>query len=338
MSTLAATERVKSPNTIANLVARAQLASGESSLEMLGHTFALGVELDEDDFRALLQDMALLSNECRQRAAKLKGHKGAVVSTLAWESLRQLVDAKIIYANMLRWVWRQRKPRRNGHTKTESPGSFGTPSRNHDTRENVGQAIKEEGEGDIEPHPFPVKHGSVCQSQAPSSRQESNSSSNDSDGLDAAHRKGSNPLTAVSEDAELSSFAIHPRYRSSATSIPTPGRRSAWLPSPTDMSSLYSSRNQSIASHEGSHEGLPVLYRTQRISSTGSLILPNGISAWNRNPPSCPSRPTMSFRLFIRQILSSLRGYYLRPASNITEWVLISSLTPTSPPPSPSQE
>lgn len=206
MSTLAATERVKSPNTIANLVARAQLASGESSLEMLGHTFALGVELDEDDFRALLQDMALLSNECRQRAAKLKGHKGAVVSTLAWESLRQLVDAKIIYANMLRWVWRQRKPRRNGHTKTESPGSFGMPSRNHDTRENVGQAIKEEGEGDIEPHPFPVKRGSVSQSQAPSSRRLSNSSSNDSDGLDAAHRKGSNPLTAVSEDAELSSF------------------------------------------------------------------------------------------------------------------------------------
>lgn len=83
MSTLAATERVKSPNSIANLVARVQLASGESSLERLIHTFALGVELDEEDFRTLLQDMALLSDECRQRAAKLKGRKGAVASTLA---------------------------------------------------------------------------------------------------------------------------------------------------------------------------------------------------------------------------------------------------------------
>ncbi|AFR97623.1 hypothetical protein C343_05770 [Cryptococcus neoformans C23] len=75
--------------TIANLVARVQLASGEPSLERLRRTFALGVELDEDDFRALLQDMALLSDECRHWAAKLKGHKGAVVSTSAWESIKQ---------------------------------------------------------------------------------------------------------------------------------------------------------------------------------------------------------------------------------------------------------
>lgn len=47
------------------------------------------MELDEDDFRALLQDMALLSDECRHWAAKLKGHKGAVESTSAWESIKQ---------------------------------------------------------------------------------------------------------------------------------------------------------------------------------------------------------------------------------------------------------
>ncbi|KAL0256017.1 hypothetical protein I308_100829 [Cryptococcus tetragattii IND107] len=267
-------DRIRAMRNIANLVARVQLASGESSLERLRHTFALGVELDEEDFRVLLQDMALLSDECRQRAAKLKGRKGSVASTLAWESLKQLDDAKTIYANMLRWVWRKRKPRRKGHTRNESPASFGLHSRNHGTRENVDQTIKEEGEGE----------NSI-------SRRESNSLSNGSDGLDAAHRKGSSALTAVSEGVELS-FAIRPPYRSSVTSIPTPGRRSSWLPSPTDMaavrarrkSSLASPRSQSFASHDGGHEGLPALHHPRRISSTGSLTLPNGISAWNRKP------------------------------------------------------
>lgn len=194
---------------------------------------------------------------------------------------------------MLRWVWRKRKPRRKGHTRNESPASFGVHSGNHDTRENVDQTIKEEGEGevDIKPAPIPVKRDSVSQSQNSTNRRESNSSSTGSDGFDAAHRKGSSALTAVSEGAELS-FAVRPPYRSSVTSIPTPGRRSSWLPSPTDMaalrarrkSSLASPRSQSFASHDGGHEGLPALHRPRRISSTGPLTLPDGISAWNRKP------------------------------------------------------
>lgn len=175
----------------------------------------------------------------------------------------------------------------------------------------MDQTIKEEDEGDIKPHPIPVKHDSISQNQTSSSRRESNSSSNGSGGIDAAHRKGPNPLTAVSEDAELSSFAIHPRYRSSATSTPTPDRRSSWLPLPTDIaafrarrrSSFASPRSQSVASHDGSHEGPPALHRARRISSTGSLILPNGIGAWKENLPSCPSRLTMSRRLFVHQTL-----------------------------------
>lgn len=71
MSTLAATERVKSPSSIFNLVARVQLGSGESSLERLRHIFVLGVELDEEDFRALLQDMALLSVGSGQRNSRV---------------------------------------------------------------------------------------------------------------------------------------------------------------------------------------------------------------------------------------------------------------------------
>lgn len=110
-------------------------------------------------------------------------------------------------------------------------------------------------------------------------------------GLDAAHRKGSSALTAVSEGAELS-FAVRPLYRSSVTSIPTAGRPSSWLPSPTDMaalrprpkSSLAFPRSQSFASHDGGHEGLPALHRGRRISSTGPLTLPDGINAWNRKP------------------------------------------------------
>lgn len=110
MATVAAAARVKSSSSSANLITRVQLASGRSSLERLRHTFLLGVELDEDDFRSLMSDMSILATESRERAAKLKGSKATAASTLAWEAVRQLGDARVLYASLLRLVWRKRRP------------------------------------------------------------------------------------------------------------------------------------------------------------------------------------------------------------------------------------
>ncbi len=87
MATVAAAARIRSSTSSANLITRVQLASGRSSLERLKHTFTLGLELDEDDFRSLMADMSMLATECRERAAKLKGSKSAAAATLAWEAI-----------------------------------------------------------------------------------------------------------------------------------------------------------------------------------------------------------------------------------------------------------
>lgn len=159
---------------------------------------------------------------------------------------------------------------------------------------------------DIKPAPIPVKRDSVSQSQNSTSRRESNSSSTGSDGFDAAHRKGSSALTAVSEGAELS-FAVRPPYRSSVTSIPTPSRRSSWLPSPTDMaalrarrkSSLASPRSQSFASHDGGHEGLPALHRPRRYPRPVPLLCRMVLVHGTENLRSCPSHLMMTQRLSV---------------------------------------
>ena len=110
MATVSASAKIKSSSSSANLITRVQLASGRSSLERLRHTFILGGDLDEDDFRSLTSEMTMLATECSQRAAKLKGTRKAAAATLGWEAVRQLGDAKLLYANLLRLVWRRRRP------------------------------------------------------------------------------------------------------------------------------------------------------------------------------------------------------------------------------------
>ena len=130
MATIAAAARVKGSTSSANLITRVQLASGKSSLERLRHTFVLDRDLDEDDFRSLLADMSILATECRERVVKLKGSKAAAASTLAHEAVKQFGDAQLMYASLLRLVWRKRRPRRKAGAAPATPtGAAGTGSR-----------------------------------------------------------------------------------------------------------------------------------------------------------------------------------------------------------------
>lgn len=111
MATLAAAAKVRPPTTSAALITRVQLASGRAAAERLRHMFLLGVPLEEDDFTTLIADMTLLVKETRERTSRLKGSKGAAAAAQAFEAVRQLGDTKVLYANLLRCVWRERRER-----------------------------------------------------------------------------------------------------------------------------------------------------------------------------------------------------------------------------------
>ncbi|WWD21428.1 hypothetical protein CI109_105913 [Kwoniella shandongensis] len=283
MATVAAAARVKSSTSSANLITRVQLASGRSSLERLRHTFALGIELDEDDFRALLEDMSMLATECRERAAKLKGHKAAAAATLAWEAIKQFGDAKTLYANLLRLVWRQRKPRRKSGQKNAGGHMRDASGRKHSTNSRHGSlegTIREEDEDEE----------AIAKAAATSGRRESASSTGS--GKQPDNRKGSG-LEAMPEGVEVSSFENHrSRFSRGSIAVPNTGRRGSWLPAPSEGSLSRARRRSSIApssvggSHGGSFDengGPPPVSRMRRLSSMGGpLTLPDGVSAWNR--------------------------------------------------------
>lgn len=222
MATMAAAAKVKSSTSSANLITRVQLASGRSSLERLRHTFVLGCDLDEDDFKSLMADMALLATECRERAVKLKGSKAAAASTLGWEATKQLGDAKILYASLLRLVWRKRRPKRRGLGSGDSHSP-------HTGARKVSQRAGS-AEMTIQEEPEPEEEG---KGEGEEGRRESNVSAARSSVSAGASRKGS-ALESVSEGTEVSRFNHHSRPSASSISISpralATGRRGSWLP------------------------------------------------------------------------------------------------------------
>ena len=295
MATVSAAARVKSSNASANLITRVQLASGISSLERLRHTFVLGTDLDEDDFRSLTADMTMLADECRARASKLKGSKGATAATLAWESIQQLGDAKVLYADLLRLVWRKRRPvskigngngsggSNAGSTGSRSNGSFG--SRKLSSRADSMEATIEEEDEDEKPEiktafrpPFKSYHsGSSAASEADEvtrslaalpllGKSDPHVDPHHAGPLSPSyHRKvssnssrKSSGLGGISENEEVSSFAPVPMASRISSQLAS-GRRGSWLPEQTPGP------------------------RTRRQSSMSSpLVGPDGVSAWSR--------------------------------------------------------
>ena len=264
MATVAAAAKVKSSSASANLITKVQLASGKSSLERLRHTFALGVNLDEDDFRSLLQDISLLANECRERALKRKGSKGATASTLAWEAVRQLGDAKVLYASLLRLVWRKRRTHRH------KGDVVGRGSRKLSSRtDSMGRAIKEEnedaeskkssvssrgsGSSDEQSKNLPVLHKDLHVPISPTDQRRFADVRRDS-GNKSGSRKGSG-LDAMPEEQAVAVFSPVSRK----FSINASPRRGSWLPDQTPST------------------------RGRRLSSmTSPLVGAEGVTAWSR--------------------------------------------------------
>lgn len=243
MATVAATARIAGSSTCANLMTKVQLASGRSSLERLRHTFVLGCELDEDDFKCLITDMQLLATECRERAVKLKGSKAAAASTLAWEATKMLGDARVSYASLLRLVWRNRRQSKKADTERKSS------KRNSETIPEEDENDEEGGEGKKN------KEGDRRRSSAHSHARSSLSA--------GASRKGS-VLDSVTEGAPVSHFHRASRVSSSGSPLSASfasARRGSWLPQNADGS----------------------FGRSRRLSSMSApLIQTDGTSAWNR--------------------------------------------------------
>lgn len=263
MATVGAAAKIKSSTSSANLITRVQLASNRSSLERLRHTFILGSELDEDDFRSLMSDMTILATECPERVSKLKGSKHAAASTLAWEAIKQLADARLLYASLLRLVWRKRKPARK---VSIAPGAAvdrnGQHGHAHHTDRKLSSrnasldptTIYEEAEEEDEEEDSPRPENNDDDEGSPAPLIISKIRSDSQHGSPATNAPFPRP-----EPARLGS---HGGGGAGASySIPATGRRGSWLPT-------------------GEHQSGA---RNRRLSSmTAPLVGPDGISAWNR--------------------------------------------------------
>lgn len=104
------------------------LMSCEASIARIQHLFALGGSVDEDEFKAVISDLEVLSDRERSRAKSMRGTKAAAASTAAFFTLKQLADTRYQYACLLRQIWRKRKtlPPNLRRTSTSSIGSSGS--------------------------------------------------------------------------------------------------------------------------------------------------------------------------------------------------------------------
>lgn len=104
------------------------LLSCEANIGRIEHLFALDGSIDEDDFKAVISDLEVLTDRERSRAKSMRGSKAAAASTAAFYSLKQLADTRYHYACLLRQIWRKRKalPANLRRTSTSSIGSSGS--------------------------------------------------------------------------------------------------------------------------------------------------------------------------------------------------------------------
>lgn len=310
MASLAASSKSKSKTSSSSLITRVQLASGKSSIERLRHTFLLGVELDDDDFKALISDIKVLATECREKAVKHKGSKGAAAATLAWEATKQLGDAKLTYANLMRMVWRRRKQGRRA--------SMAISERRKLSRASDGSAeptiLEEEEEGT--PRGLGINSGSFSSPRSSESKQHNlprktsqlldafNFRRGSGDHLETPTRKSIGSPSSVSGHLRKSSAPLPSRLdftdsrrqsgsddgskpstpRSALAMIPDDTVVSSFDARPSHSSSTYmpsARRGSWLPTHGESAQSTRT--RNRRLSSmSGPLEQADGVSAWSR--------------------------------------------------------
>jgi len=309
MASLAASNKSKTKTSSSSLITRVQLASGKSSIERLRHTFLLGVELDDDDFKALISDIKVLATECREKAVKHKGSKGAAAATLAWEATKQLGDAKLTYANLMRMVWRRRKQGRKA--------SMGISDRRKLSRASDGSAeptiLEEEEEGT--PRGLGIGQGSFSPRASEAGRHSIprktsqlldafNFRRGSGDHLDATPRKSLGSPSAVAGHLRKTSAPLPSRLdqsdsrrqsgseegskpstpRSALAIIPDDTAVSSYAARPSHSSSTYmpsARRGSWLPTHGESAQS--TRSRNRRLSSMSNpLVESDGVSAWSR--------------------------------------------------------
>ena len=309
MASLAASAKSKSKTSSSSLITRVQLASGKSSIERLRHTFLLGVELDDDDFKALISDIKVLATDCREKAVKHKGSKGAAAATLAWEATKQLGDAKLTYANLLRMVWRRRKQAQG------RKGSMGISDRRKLSRASDGSAeptiLEEEEEGTpkgLGIAQFSPRGSEAGRSSIPRKTSQLLDAFNfrrgSGDLLDATPRKSLGSPSSVAGNLRKSSAPLPSRLdtsdsrrqsgsdegskpstpRSALAIIPDDTAVSSYAARPSHSSSTYmpsARRGSWLPTHGESAQS--TRSRNRRLSSmSGPLVESDGVSAWSR--------------------------------------------------------
>lgn len=309
MASLAASAKSKSKTSSSSLITRVQLASGKSSIERLRHTFLLGVELDDDDFKALISDIKVLATDCREKAVKHKGSKGAAAATLAWEATKQLGDAKLTYANLLRMVWRRRKQAQG------RKGSMGISDRRKLSRASDGSAeptiLEEEEEGTpkgLGIAQFSPRGSEAGRNSIPRKTSQLLDAFNfrrgSGDLLDATPRKSLGSPSSVAGNLRKSSAPLPSRLdtsdsrrqsgsdegskpstpRSALAIIPDDTAVSSYAARPSHSSSTYmpsARRGSWLPTHGESAQS--TRSRNRRLSSmSGPLVESDGVSAWSR--------------------------------------------------------
>ncbi|KAJ9122504.1 hypothetical protein QFC22_001933 [Naganishia vaughanmartiniae] len=104
------------------------LLSCQASVCRIQHHFAINGAFDEDEFKAVISDLEVLSDRERSRAKSMRGSKASAASSSAFQSLKQLADTRYSHACLLRQIWRKRKALPVGarRTSTSSVGSSGS--------------------------------------------------------------------------------------------------------------------------------------------------------------------------------------------------------------------
>ncbi|KAI9636469.1 uncharacterized protein MKK02DRAFT_25188 [Dioszegia hungarica] len=210
----------------------------------------------------------MLATECRERAAKLKGSKAAAASTLAWDAIKQLGDAKVLYASLLRLVWRKRKP---SARKRASEGMRKLSQRTASMESDIKEEDEEE---DSKSRMFPsTAHILLSASKASSLSAPSDTERRESGS--SYMRKGSQ-LDRVREGREISTFTPPPPGPRGSISVgpDSLARRGSWMPQG------YTGIGLNGNTHSGVHG---MVGRSRRASSMSApLVGPDGISAWTR--------------------------------------------------------